>query len=497
MMDRTRRRRLAISAGALVVCTFTVPGLARAQNDATATVRAPAVIASSSPVAPVVAARSGPAAATLGRPIAASLGVPTAVAQSPVPPAAILLGPPTGPASLAGSASSATPVEYRTLSPASFETPAAAQNITVRSQAPDPPPPPLSGPAPVLVPGGVPPAPPLSAGDVPPPPVLGPPGTTYGGVAVDQPIKKSFLDRCKDIFSPGSPDSKCGGWFQSDHAFDNFTNCADIISPVSSPFLFEDPRALTEVRPIFLIQTAPNRNAAFSGGNSEFYGIQARLAITDRWSIVLNELGAVTFNPGSSDVGIGNDTGFAEIHVGPKWTFYRDEQAGRLAAAGVTLEIPAGSGSVFQNTGSLSLDPYVSFGQTFGRTSYGTFNFLTTGGWSFSVDDERTDYLHFHFHLDYDVGNLHYIYPLVELNWYHTTSNGKANDGIGTEGGDLVNFGSPSYDGKNDLVTMAFGARYKFGGSDHYQVGAAFEFPLTDRKDLQSFRFGLDFIIRY
>jgi hypothetical protein len=398
---------------------------------------------------------------------------------------------------LIGAASLGAPVADRSVAPVSYETASGPTTTTVRMQAPDPPPPPLSGQSPVIAPGGAPPSPPLATGDVPPPPVLGPPGTTYGGVAVDQPIKKSFLDRCKDIFNPGNPDSKCGGWFQSDHAFDNFTNCADLISPVSSPFLFEDPRSLTEIRPLLIVQTAPNRNPAFSGGNSEFYGVQARLAITDRWSIVLNELGAVTFNPGSSDVGITSNSGFAELHVGPKWTFYRDEQAGRLAAAGVTLEIPTGNRAVFQDTGSLSLDPYVSFGQTFARSQYGTFNFMTTGGWSFSVDNERTDYLHFHFHLDYDVLNIHYIYPLIELNWYHTTSTGRANEDIGTEGGDLVNFGSPSYDGKNDLVTLAVGARYKFGGSDHYQVGTSFEFPLTDRKDIQSFRFGLDFIIRY
>ena len=365
-------------------------------------------------------------------------------------------------------------------------------------------PPPLSGQAPRPPSGFAPPGHRLRRrsrlGDVPPPPPPGlvdPAAPTYGGVAVDQPIKKSFLDRCKDIFSPGSPDSKCGGWFQSDHAFDNACNAGDLISPVSSPFLFEDPRALTEVRPLFFYQTSPNRNPAFSGGSSEFYGLQARLAFCDRWSLVISELGLVSTQPHDSDVGLGSETGFAEIRIGPKWTFYRNEQAGRVAAAGVTFDIPAGSNSVFQNTGSLSLDPYLSFGQTFGRSSYGTFNFMAAAGYWFSVDDERTDYTHLHLHLDYDVGNLHRIYPLIELSWLHTTSFGKGNEFVGTEGGDLINFGSTSYDGKRDLVYFDVGARYKFGSSDHYQVGTVFEFPLTDRKDLDAFRFGLDFIIRY
>ena len=44
-------------------------------------------------------------------------------------------------------------------------------------------------------------------------------------------------------------------------------------------------------------------------------------------------------------------------------------------------------------------------------------------------------------HLDFDVANLHRIYPLVELNWYHYNRSGKARD-LNFEGADLVNFGS-------------------------------------------------------
>jgi hypothetical protein len=498
----TRHLRVPVPSAVLAVMLVVTSGLSRADDDRNSSVRAPgspAVIASSYTAPAAVAARSGPTAATIGRPVAAAtLGVPVPLAGTPFSPgpAPVAGIRPYNASTLPGDAALAAPVTDRAVATASYETAPGSQNLTVRLQAPDPPPP-LTGPAPVPPPGFAPAVPPISAGDVPPPPSLGAPGTTYGGLAVDQPIKKSFLDRCKDIFSPGSPDSKCGGWFQSDHAFDNACNAGDLISPVSMPFLFEDPRALTEVRPLFFYQTSPNRNPAFSGGSSEFYGIQARVAFTERWSLVISELGLVSLQPHDSDVGLTDKTGFAEVRLGPKWTFYRDEQAGRVAAAGVAFDIPAGDKSVFQNTGSLSLDPYVTFGQTFGRSSYGTFNVLAAAGFWFSVDDERTDYIHAHLHLDYDVANLHRIYPLIELNWLHTTSFGKANQFVGTEGADLVNFGSNSYDGKRDLVTLALGARYKFGGSDHYQVGTSFEFPLTDRKDLQAFRFGLDFIIRY
>jgi hypothetical protein len=483
-----RRRRLVTVSS--IVLLATLNGAAselRADDISQGQSGSPVVIASSNPGAivnrgPVIAT-----AATLGRPLpGASLGTPVPLRNATSQQAAIASISQYSPTPAAAAVDLAAPVVDRALAPASFDSVGGSQGVTVRMQAPDTPIPPPAI-APGLPPGG----------DVPPPPGLGAPGTTYGGVAVDQPIKKSFLDRCKDIFNPGNPDSKCGGWFQSDHAFDNCTNAGDLISPVTSPFFFEDPRALTEVRPLFLYQLAPNRNGAFSGGSSEYYGLQARVAFTDRWSLVISELGFISFQPHDSDVGLRDETGFAELRLGPKWTFYRDEQNGRVAAFGLTFDIPAGSPSVFQNTGSFSLDPYLSFGQTFGRSSYGTFNFMAGAGFWASVNDERSSYTHLNLHIDYDVANLHRIYPLFEMTWLHTTQFGKGNSDIGTEGADLVNFGSESYDGKRDLVTLAVGARYKFGASDHYQVGTAFEFPVTDRQDLQVFRFTLDFIIRY
>src|SRR3954465_12788045 len=86
----------------------------------------------------------------------------------------------------------------------------------------------------------------------------------------------------------GGPEGKC---FESDHCFEYFA------SPVSNPFLFEDPRSLTEARPIFLFQTIRRRKEACRGGNAEFFGSQFRVAFTDQWSVVINKLGGVSINP--------------------------------------------------------------------------------------------------------------------------------------------------------------------------------------------------------
>jgi hypothetical protein len=281
----------------------------------------------------------------------------------------------------------------------------------------------------------------------------------------------------------------CGSWcrFRSDHCFDN------MISPVSNPFLFEDPRSLTEIRPIFMLQGTPGSNPIYRGGDVVFFGTQARLAVTERLSFTLNKLGLIWNEPHEHVDSFDDHVGFAELWLGPKFTFLRNEQCGRVAAAGLIFQIPTGSGKVFQDTGTLSLVPYVSFAQSFWQTSCGTFNFLGTTGYAFSTDNERSDYYFLSLHLDYDVGNLHHIYPLMELNYFYYASGGNQLP-INFEGRDLFNFGATGISGRNN-VDLALGARYKF--SEAIQTGLAVEFPINGQHDLLDYRVTFDLIFRY
>src|SRR5262249_55434144 len=154
----------------------------------------------------------------------------------------------------------------------------------------------------------------------------------------------------------GEQISRHGAWFQSDHCFEY------MISPVTNPFLFEDPRSLTEVRPIFMYQKIPGNNPVFRGGNAEFYGTQLRVAFTERFSFVVNELGAVVINPGSG-AQVPGGSGFAELRLGPKFTFLRSTEYRAVGAMGLTFDIPTGPASVYQNTGNLTLTPYISVGK--------------------------------------------------------------------------------------------------------------------------------------
>jgi hypothetical protein len=305
----------------------------------------------------------------------------------------------------------------------------------------------------------------------------------------------AFWDKTKQLFSciPG-----CGGgctfdstgrhhWFESDHCFDSF------ISPVTNPFYFEDPRALTEVRPIFMWQEAPTGNPIFHGSDIEYFGIQARVAITDWFSLVMTKFGWTWMETHNHVDGFGDGDGFSEIIIGPKFTFLRCESSGTIAAAGLNFDIPVGDSKVFQDTGNLTLEPYLSVGQSFLKSSYGTFNALGTIGYNFSTDRERSDNFFTSLHLDYDVANLHKIYPLMELNWFHYTRNGTT-EPINFEGRDLFNFGSQFVAGQNE-VSLALGARYKI--TESFQTGLAAEWQLVGDHSTMDFRVTWDFIIRY
>jgi hypothetical protein len=118
---------------------------------------------------------------------------------------------------------------------------------------------------------------------------------------------------------------------------------------------------------------------------------------------------------------------------------------------------------------------------------------MDTLGYTFRADSQRSDYFFNSAHLDFDVGNLHRFYPLVELNWFHYSRAGDFRP-FNTEGRDLANIGSTGVSGHNDL-SIATGLRYKF--SECVQTGIVVEFPLTGTNDLNAFRLGVDLIFRY
>ncbi len=336
------------------------------------------------------------------------------------------------------------------------------------------------------------PPPPARYGPPDPPPPAGPSDPGFAtdlmpNAAIDKPVGPSFWEKCGNLFNWGGGGSGAGATWASD-------NCVPgLISPVTMPFYAEDPRALTELRPILMYQSIPG-SSVFGGGNAWFFGTQARIAFTDRFSLVIHELGFMSFNP-ENKVGGNDGTGFAAVKISPKYTFLRNPETGSAAAVGLMFDLPVGSKNAYQDTGTASLVPYVSYGQTFGRLpgGYGSLNFVGNLGYSLAIDDDRTDFLYTTLHLDWNIANANTFFPLIELNWIHYTSTG-SNGNFGTEGADLINFGSSTRTGSN-YVSMAAGLRYRF--SEHVFLGAALEIPVSSEKSLNNYRLTFDAIFRY
>src|SRR4029453_11983595 len=88
-----------------------------------------------------------------------------------------------------------------------------------------------------------------------PPDTVPPPSAPFSapevspGVYTDRPVAPGWWEKTKGWFTFGDQrDSHGHCCFQSDRCF------CRLISPVTMPFYFEDPRALTEARPIFMYQ---------------------------------------------------------------------------------------------------------------------------------------------------------------------------------------------------------------------------------------------------
>lgn len=271
-----------------------------------------------------------------------------------------------------------------------------------------------------------------------------------------------------------SDDKLLGLFGHSDPCFNNF------ISPMTNPVFFEDPRTLTEARFIFINHHLP---AALGGQNVQVMAMQARLALTDKLSIIATKDGFVTSqNPLVQD-------GFADVAAGLKYNIFRDVESQTLASVGATFEMPIGSTRTLQGNGDGEFHLFASGGTEF--LPY--WHWISGTGFRLPVDRSAENQLwYWSNHVDYQLGDSG-LYLFTECNWWTYLSSGSAFPApIG--GGDLFNLGSVGMGGVN-YVTGAFGVKYK--PSANSELGVAYELPYGQRQDLMHDRLTVDFIIRY
>ncbi|MEZ6094201.1 MAG: hypothetical protein R3C03_08165 [Pirellulaceae bacterium] len=274
--------------------------------------------------------------------------------------------------------------------------------------------------------------------------------------------------------------SRFGGGLLSFPSIQRSEGCYDcFISPISNPVYFEDPRLTTEAKAIFLQHRVPQ---AAGGGAIQLYAFLLRARLSENVALIATKDGYAV----SSNALI--DDGWADVAAGLKFALFRNPQKQRLTSAGFTFELPSGEAKAFQGNGSGNLNLFY----TSGRKIFDSIYWISGGGIRVPFDtvDEST-VMYSSQHFSKNIGPRTWI--LTEFNMQNWVSSGGG--GIpGVEGGDLFNFGSTGVSG-NTIVTQAIGLKFK--PQRNQEVGAAFEFPLTDRRDVIDNRINVNWIWRY
>lgn len=255
-----------------------------------------------------------------------------------------------------------------------------------------------------------------------------------------------------------------------------------MISPLSNPSTFEDPRSETELRPIFMYHEINKKFAGGSGGNIKVYALQGRFALGNLTNVFVSKAG---WYDTEFDDGLSSDSGLSNIAVGVKHAFHYNSAAGEIVTAGLKYEMPAGNTDVFQGRGDGVLNPFLSAGLVFPG-----WNMVTGGGLRVPLDSDDSTILDFDLHVDFPVGN---FYPSLELGIVHVVDEGQRIPLV-DEGADLINFGS-SESGSNTLVTGTVGGRYKFSDSLNWGLGYQFPIGSGDGSNFLDWRFTTDLIM--
>lgn len=295
------------------------------------------------------------------------------------------------------------------------------------------------------------------------------------------------------------------------------------ISPVSNPTNFEDPRSLTEVRPIFIYHQIPDTFPVgnipalglgnVGGGDAYVVAAQIRLAITDRFSFIATKDGYTWVNLKNQTLrGLvaannhGNSHGWANLAFGFKGTIWQmaDDDNKAMVSGGLRYEAASGSRAVWQGYGKGLLNPFLS-------ALWGTdrLHLMAYTGPRLALSGAQSSFYDLSVHADYRFEN---FFPLVEVNWIHCLTGGNGDIPLSSvvdgEGFDFFNFGATQAGGTG-VATMALGARWRV--TDHKElfrpieiadrvgvidVGTAFEFPLTSQKWLTDWRITTDLIFR-
>ncbi len=292
-------------------------------------------------------------------------------------------------------------------------------------------------------------------------------------------------DGCVSCVSSCCDAGLLGGLIKpSDRCFDDF------VSPMINFVHFEDPRTLTELRPIFVNHWVPERigNNIPAGGSIQLLAMQFRIALTERLSLIGVKDGYIWDNTnGALDTLL--DDGWASVTAGLKYNILRDTQRGTIASIGGTYELP-GSRDSLQDIADGEFHLFATGGQ---RLMCGKAHLMSAFGWRVPSDGFlQSESIHWSNHFDLKLTEKTYF--VTEVAWWHWIDSAEGGAALGVAGQDLFNLSTSDVTG-NDLVTQNVGLKFKPNAKTEW--GIAYEFPLTEFKDVIEGRLQTELIVRY
>ncbi len=268
------------------------------------------------------------------------------------------------------------------------------------------------------------------------------------------------------------------GFLSGNHDFDRF------IGFMSNPIQSIDPRAVTEIWPVYSGGWANGNGPLLAEANAQAYGAGIYVALSDRLSFGLNQGGYSVLNVNGTRQGLlaklglpvperdigGQREGWLNLGGFVQYTLIANAEKQFLLTAGVRWEAPSGAEQLFQGGANPAyLSPYLTAGKEFG-----CWHVLATTGYEFPAGEGQatTSTCYFNLHIDRKIG---WLYPLVEFNGsYHTSS---VNLNLPTGHG-VLDLGS--FDSSGNLLTVAVGANAVLIPGK-LEFGAVYERPIASQ----------------
>ena len=253
------------------------------------------------------------------------------------------------------------------------------------------------------------------------------------------------------------------------------------IAPVTNPFYFEAAQVNTELRPVFIHHEIPS--SFLGGGDANVYGVQARWAVNDRLALIATKGGICDLDMPAAGI---NETGWADLGFGLKYAAVDDEENQLLITPGLKLELPSGSGGIFQNNGDGEWNVFVS-----AMKGFDDLHFTGSVGARIPNDnDEESSFLHWSAQVDYYTCK--WFIPFIAFNSFTVLSGGDVATPV--EGYDLINFGSAAAEG-DTYSAIGFGFRSRL--HDRVDLGLSYENGVGSNEGIMDERYIVDMVIRF